>query len=275
MAAPLGHTVLASTDGAVFASLRHEAMSRAERYVIGRELRRQVPRSALATWTEDDRAADPVQQVIAANEGRLERLVPVRVGRMVASPYAFLRGAAAHHGRRLRPPARHRHHPGRSAATRTWATSASTPRRSASSSSTSTTSTRRTPAPGSGTCAGWWPACRWPAGRTASEDACGDAVRHCVRRYREHLAHLAEQPLLARSFDRLDVDRLRRRRPRAPASRTRSSAPPAGPAGAPATARSPGSPSSTTAPRLVEEPPLITRPEPGERSGSPRRWTAT
>ena len=41
----------------------------------------------------DDRA-DPVQQIIEAHEGRLEWLIPVRVGRMVASPYAFLRGSA-------------------------------------------------------------------------------------------------------------------------------------------------------------------------------------
>ena len=95
MAAPLGHTVLASTDGAAFASLRHQATPRAERYAIGRELRRTVPRSALATWNDDDREADPVQQVIAGNEGRVDRLIPVRIGRMVANPFAFLRGAAA------------------------------------------------------------------------------------------------------------------------------------------------------------------------------------
>src|SRR5687768_16150818 len=90
-----GHTVLASTDGAGFASLRHAATPLAERYALGRSLRQQVPRSALAGWDGHDRGADPVEQVIAANEGRVERLIPVRIGRMVASPFAFLRGAAA------------------------------------------------------------------------------------------------------------------------------------------------------------------------------------
>jgi len=32
---------------------------------------------------------------------------------------------------------------------------------------------------------------------------------HCVAEYREQIGYLAEQPLLARSFERLDVDRLR------------------------------------------------------------------
>jgi len=51
----------------------------------------------------------------------------------------------------------------------------------------------------------------WVAGRQngSSEDACGHAVLRCVAAYRLQLAHLAEQPLLARSFERLDLERLR------------------------------------------------------------------
>src|SRR5688500_9230348 len=90
-----GHTVLASTDGAAFASLRSTSTPRSERYEIGRAIRRQVPRSTLAAWDGTDRGADPVQQVITGNEGRVERLIPVRIGRMIASPFTFLRGAAA------------------------------------------------------------------------------------------------------------------------------------------------------------------------------------
>jgi uncharacterized protein (DUF2252 family) len=33
--------------------------------------------------------------VKVTNQGRVTRLVPVRIGRMSASPFAFLRGAAA------------------------------------------------------------------------------------------------------------------------------------------------------------------------------------
>ena len=35
--------------------------------------------------------------MVRSHEGRLDWLVPVRVGRMTASPYAYLRGAANVH----------------------------------------------------------------------------------------------------------------------------------------------------------------------------------
>ena len=97
------------------------------------------------------------------------------------------------------------------------------------------------------------------------ESACADAVRHCVAEYREQLAHLAEQPLLARSFDRLDVDRLRPRPP-GPASGDEIER---------AAARARRRTSDRALPRfteqhdggarLVEEPPLITRPSDPEQ----------
>ncbi len=37
---------------------------------------------------------DPVQLILESHEGRLDWLVPIRVGRMVGSPYGFLRGTA-------------------------------------------------------------------------------------------------------------------------------------------------------------------------------------
>jgi uncharacterized protein (DUF2252 family) len=42
-----------------------------------------------------------------------------------------------------------------------------------------------------------------------SEDTCEDAVLRCAYAYRRQLRQLAGQPLLARSFDRLDIDRMR------------------------------------------------------------------
>ena len=45
-----GHTVLASADSDVYASLRKRPSSRAERYAMGRALRREVPRKSLAGW---------------------------------------------------------------------------------------------------------------------------------------------------------------------------------------------------------------------------------
>lgn len=60
----------------------------------GRELRGQVPRRVHAAFEARDPAA-AIERVLASNEGRLEDLVPVRMGRMSASPFAFLRGSAA------------------------------------------------------------------------------------------------------------------------------------------------------------------------------------
>ena len=89
-----GHVVLASADSDAFTSLRRRPASRRDRYQIGRELRRQVPRSSLGKWSADRGRPDPVQLIIESHDGRLEWLVPVRVGRMTATPYGFLRGAA-------------------------------------------------------------------------------------------------------------------------------------------------------------------------------------
>ena len=60
----------------------------------GQLLRADVPRRSHAGWTPT-RDRDPVATVLASNEGRIPDLVPIRMGRMVASPFAFLRGSAA------------------------------------------------------------------------------------------------------------------------------------------------------------------------------------
>ena len=61
----------------------------------GKALREQTPRESHATWTPATDRADPVATVLASNVGREESLVPLRMGRMAASPFAFLRGACA------------------------------------------------------------------------------------------------------------------------------------------------------------------------------------
>ncbi|GHJ40292.1 DUF2252 domain-containing protein [Streptomyces sp. TS71-3] len=60
----------------------------------GRALRDRVPRSAHAELPADTARPDPVTAVQQSNEGRLPDLVPIRVGRMAAGPFAFLRGSA-------------------------------------------------------------------------------------------------------------------------------------------------------------------------------------
>jgi uncharacterized protein (DUF2252 family) len=259
-----GHTVLASTDGAAFASLRHAPTPRAERYDLGRELRRRVPRQTLARWNEDGRGADPVQQVIAGNEGRVDRLVPVRIGRMAASPFAFLRGAAAVMAADFaRLPA--------TGITPVICGDAhlvnfgfyASPERDLVFDLNDFDEAH----PGA-----WeWDLRRLVAsvhvaGRQngSSEDECGEAVRRCVRSYREHLSHLAAQPLLARAYDRLDLDRLHRTAVRPAGRRAIENA----------AARARRRTSDRALPRfteqhdgglrLVEQPPLITRPDPAQ-----------
>ena len=202
------HTVLAFTDSDAFGSLRKQPTSRRERFAIGKALRRQVPRKALGRWEAPVGRRDPVQLIRESHEGRLEELLPIRVSRMVNSPYGFLRGTAivmaedvaglpatgivpvicgdAHLGNfgfYASPEGElvldlndfDEAHPG-----------------------------------------GWeWDLRRlvasiWVAGRenSCSEEQCADAVMSCVSAYRAEVNFLAEQPLLMRSFNRLDVKRL-------------------------------------------------------------------
>ncbi len=202
------HTVLAEAESSPYHSLRQRPISRAERYELGRKLRHRVPRRTLADWTPPVGRPDPIGLIEENHEGRLEQLLPIRVGRMVASPYGFLRGTAvvmaedvarlpstgimpvvcgdAHLGNFgfYASPERDlvidlndfdEAHPG-----------------------------------------GWeWDLRRlvasiWVAGRQngASEEQLAVAVRACVAAYRQELRRLADEPLFGRSFTRLDVDRL-------------------------------------------------------------------
>lgn len=203
-----GHTVLASADSTAYRTLRQRPTARAERYAMGRELRQQVSRKELAVWDPPFGRPDPVQLIMESHEGRVEELIPVRVRRMIDSPYGFLRGSAvvmaddvahlpatgitpvicgdAHLGNfgfYASPEGElvldlndfDEAHPG-----------------------------------------GWeWDLRRlvasiWVAGRQngQSEDDCRDAVLSCVAAYREEVRFLADQPLLMRSYNRLDVHRL-------------------------------------------------------------------
>src|SRR6195952_4574424 len=89
-----GHTVLAEADGGAYRSLRQRPVTRAERYALGKGLRKRVPRSSLADWTPPPDRPDPVDLINLSHQGRVDRVVPLRVGRMTASPYGFLRGTA-------------------------------------------------------------------------------------------------------------------------------------------------------------------------------------
>ncbi len=205
---PVPHVVLASADSESYRSLRRRPMPRAERFKLGRSLRQQVPRSSLGDWKAPANRPDPVKQIMQSHEGRLQELIPIRVGRMVASPYGFLRGTAgvmaqdiahlpatgicpvicgdAHLGNFgfYASPERDlvidlndfdEAHPG------AWE----------------------------------WDLRRlvasiWVAGRHngSSEAQCHDSVASCVAAYRQEVRFLANEPLLSRSYQRFDVDRL-------------------------------------------------------------------
>src|ERR1700687_3395705 len=86
-----GHPVLAEADGSAYQSLRQRPVTRAERYALGKSLRKRVPRKSLADWTAPSDRPDPVELINVSHQGRVDRLIPIRVGRMVESPDGFLR----------------------------------------------------------------------------------------------------------------------------------------------------------------------------------------
>ncbi|MGW6455219.1 DUF2252 domain-containing protein [Streptomyces sp. NPDC055078] len=60
----------------------------------GKALRSQVPRSSHDSLVLSAGRPDAVQAVEESSQGRVPGLTPIRVGRMAASPFAFLRGSA-------------------------------------------------------------------------------------------------------------------------------------------------------------------------------------
>ena len=59
----------------------------------GKATRRRVPRSGHGEW--EPRARDPLAILGEQDRSRVPELVPIRYGRMLASPFAFFRGGAA------------------------------------------------------------------------------------------------------------------------------------------------------------------------------------
>jgi uncharacterized protein (DUF2252 family) len=75
--------------------LQTHTLSLNERRVRGRALRDRSARKDHAAWTPNPNRRDPIEILIEQGEGRLQDLLPLRYARMKASPFAFLRGAAA------------------------------------------------------------------------------------------------------------------------------------------------------------------------------------
>ena len=68
---------------------------RSERLAAGKALRQRVPRESHGEWRPPPKGRDPVEILEQSNRGRLPELVPIRYGRMVRTPFTFLRGSAA------------------------------------------------------------------------------------------------------------------------------------------------------------------------------------
>jgi uncharacterized protein (DUF2252 family) len=202
------HVVLTGAESDTYRSLRRKAVSRAERFDLGRRLRDEVPRKVLGDWKAPRDRIDPVEQIVHSHEGRLDWLIPLRVGRMAASPYGFLRGTpnvmaadmAALPATGITPVICGDAHLGN------FGLYAS-PERDLVIDLNDFDEAH----PGA-----WeWDLRRlvasvWVAGRQngCSEGKCERAVSSCVAAYRAELRFLAGEPLLYRSYQRLDVDRM-------------------------------------------------------------------
>ncbi|MGW5419381.1 DUF2252 domain-containing protein [Streptomyces sp. NPDC003943] len=66
-----------------------------ERAERGKAARKRVPRSSHGRWIPSSQRPDPIALLEREAVDRLPDLAPIRYGRMAASPFAFLRGAAA------------------------------------------------------------------------------------------------------------------------------------------------------------------------------------
>ena len=97
-AGDLGHLVevaAAGKDMAVLANFTARHPSVHERLAAGKAMREKVPRAEHARFDKNPARPDPVAILEKQNATRVQKLVPVRFARMLASPFAFLRGSAA------------------------------------------------------------------------------------------------------------------------------------------------------------------------------------
>ncbi len=192
-----------------FGSVREAPSTREERFALGEGLRQQVPYERLGEWAASPARFDPLALIAMSHAGRVPELVGIRVARMASSPYGFLRGSAvvmaadvaSLPSTGIRPVICGDAHLGNFGFYR-----------SPEGVQVIDLNDFDEAHPG-----GWeWDLRRlvasvWVAGRENgyAEAACELAVRSCVEAYAAEVAGLATMPLLARSFNRLDVNRLR------------------------------------------------------------------
>jgi uncharacterized protein (DUF2252 family) len=66
-----------------------------ERMAKGKALREKAHRKSQAEWNLPADRPDPVDILVESSKGRMPELIPIRYGRMMASPFSFYRGAAS------------------------------------------------------------------------------------------------------------------------------------------------------------------------------------
>jgi len=205
----MNHEIVPATDSRGFRSVRESGISRQERFALGEALRRDLPYERLGNWSASSARFDPIALIAMSHVGRVQDLVGIRVARMATSPYGFLRGSAAVMAADVASlPSTGIHpvicgdaHLGNFGFYR-----------SPEGAQVIDLNDFDEAHPGA-----WeWDLRRlvasvWVAGRENgySEQACATSARSCVVEYAAEVGDLASRPLLARSFNRLDVSRLK------------------------------------------------------------------
>jgi uncharacterized protein (DUF2252 family) len=87
--------VAARGEGVLVESFMIKRPSVGQRMAAGKALRKHVPRAAQSVYEKRADRPDPVEILERQSATRVRKLVPVRYGRMLANPFAFLRGSAA------------------------------------------------------------------------------------------------------------------------------------------------------------------------------------
>ena len=91
----LSRLLAVNEDMAILENFTETKPSVEERLAFGKAFRSKVPRADHAHYEKSLNRPDPVDIIEKQNLIRVQKLVPVRYARMLASPFAFLRGSAA------------------------------------------------------------------------------------------------------------------------------------------------------------------------------------
>ena len=87
-------TAMAETQNSALPAQTHTSSIK-ERVALGRSLRERCARRSHGRWKPPAGRHDPIDLLIEQGKSRVQELLPLRYGRMKASPFAFLRGGAA------------------------------------------------------------------------------------------------------------------------------------------------------------------------------------